>query len=106
MLEESIDLGEQDLEQRMLIIARNDAAQLLGALTKQLEEYGFLIEADERIQVEKCASKLAEAANGTDRAYISGLVEELNRLSTPFAEKIMDYAIGRALEKKSVEELS
>jgi molecular chaperone DnaK len=106
MLEESIDLGEQDLEQRMLIIARNDAAQLLGALTKQLEEYAFLIEADERIQVEKCASKLAEAANGTDRAYISGLVEELNRLSTPFAEKIMDYAIGRALEKKSVEELS
>jgi Fe-S protein assembly chaperone HscA len=106
MLEESIDLGEQDLEQRMLIIARNDAAQLLGALTKQLEEYGFLIEADERIQVEKCASKLAEAANGTDRAYLSSLVEELNRLSTPFAEKIMDYAIGRALEKKSVEELS
>ena len=106
MLEESIDLGEQDLEQRMLIIARNDAAQLLGALTKQLEEYAFLIEADERIQVEKCASELAEAANGTDRAYISGLVEELNRLSTPFAEKIMDYAIGRALEKKSVEELS
>jgi Fe-S protein assembly chaperone HscA len=106
MLEESIDLGEQDLEQRMLIIARNDAAQLLGALTKQLEEYAFLIEADERIQVEKCASKLTETANGTDRAYISGLVEELNRLSTPFAEKIMDYAIGRALEKKSVEELS
>ena len=68
--------------------------------------YSRVIEADERIQVEKCASKLAEAANGTDRAYISGLVEELNRLSTPFAEKIMDYAIGRALEKKSVEELS
>ena len=40
MLEESIDLGEQDIEQRLLIVARNDAAQLLGALTKQLGEYG------------------------------------------------------------------
>ena len=106
MLEESIDLGEEDLEQRMLIVARNDAAQLLGALTKQLEEYGFLIEANERTGVEECASKLEQARNGTDRAYISALVEELNQLTTPFAERIMDYAIGQALEKKSIEELS
>src|SRR6266481_8768373 len=106
MLEESIDLGEEDLERRMLIVARNDAAHLLGALSKQLGEYASLIAADERAQVEKCASKLEEARNGTDRAYISALVEELNQLTTPFAERIMDYAIGRALEKKSVEELS
>jgi molecular chaperone DnaK (HSP70) len=106
MLEESIDLGEEDLEQRMLIVARNDAAHLLGALSKQLGEYASLIAADERAQVEECASKLEEARNGTDRAYISVLVEELNQLTTPFAERIMDYAIGRALEKKSVEELS
>jgi molecular chaperone DnaK (HSP70) len=106
MLEESIDLGEEDLERRMLIVARNDAAHMLGALSKQLGEYASLIAADERAQVEKCASKLEEARNGTDRAYISALVEELNQLTTPFAERIMDYAIGRALEKKSVEELS
>jgi molecular chaperone DnaK (HSP70) len=106
MLEESIDLGERDLEERMLIGARNDAAQLLGALTKQLDEYGSLIEAEERARIEECASKLDQARNGTDRAYITTLVEELNQLTTPFAERIMDYAIGRALEKKSVEELS
>jgi len=106
MLEESIDLGEQDLEQRMLIVARNDAAQLLGALTKQLEEYRFLIQTDERTEIEECASKLEGARDGIDRACISALVEELNQLTTPFAERIMDYAIGRALEKKSIEELS
>jgi molecular chaperone DnaK len=106
LLEESIDLGEQDLEQRMLIAARNDAAQLLGALRKQLDEYAFLIDPEERANVEKCASQLDAARHGTDRAYISSGVEELNRLTTPFAERIMDYAIARALEKKSVEELS
>jgi len=106
MLEESIDLGEQDLEQRMLIGARNDAAQMLGALAKQLGEYGSLIQADERGRIEECVSRLEGARNGTDRAYISALVEELNQLTTPFAERIMDYAISRALEKKSVEELS
>jgi molecular chaperone DnaK len=106
MLEDSIDLGEQDLEQRMLIVARNDAVQLLNALTKQLGDYGSLIQADERAGIEECALKLKDAQRGTDRAYISALVEELNQLTTPFAERIMDYAIGRALEKKSVEELS
>jgi molecular chaperone DnaK (HSP70) len=106
MLEDSIDLGEHDLEQRMLIVARNDAVQLLNALTKQLGDYGSLIQADERAGIEECALKLKDAQRGTDRAYISALVEELNQLTTPFAERIMDYAIGRALEKKSVEELS
>src|ERR1700691_5301335 len=97
MLEDSIDLGEQDLEQRMLIVARNDAVQLLNALTKQLGDYGSLIQADERAGIEECALKLKDAQRGTDRAYISALVEELNQLTTPFAERIMDYAIGRAL---------
>ena len=84
----------------MLIAARNDAAQLLGALTKQLEEYGSLIAADERAQVENCASKLEAARNGTDRAYISALVEELNQVTTPFAERIMDYAIKPGARKE------
>lgn len=105
MLEESIDLGEEDLEKRMLIAARNDAHQLLGALRKQLEEYEFLIDAEERAQVEKVAKRLEAAEDGTDRASITDLVEELNELTTPFAERIMDHAIREALAKKSIEGL-
>src|SRR5206468_8424460 len=48
MLEEAIDLGEQDLEQRLLIVARNDAEQILTALHKQLGEFPGLIESGER----------------------------------------------------------
>ena len=44
MLEEAIDLGEQDLEERLLIVARNDAHQILAALSKQLAEWGHLVE--------------------------------------------------------------
>jgi molecular chaperone DnaK len=105
MLEESIDLGEEDLEKRMLIAARNDARQLLGALCKQLEEYGFLIEREERSRMEEMARRLDLAESGTDRALIGNLVEELNQLTTPFAERIMDHAIREALAKKSVEAL-
>ena len=41
-------LAEQDLEERLLISARNDADQILGALRKQLGEFGRLVQADER----------------------------------------------------------
>ncbi len=106
MLEEAIDLGEQDLERRLLIVARNDAEQILGALRKQLAEFPQLIDAHERARLEEAAERL-EAARITDnRELISRLVEELNELSTPFAGRIMDFAIKQALEKKSVEEVS
>ena len=50
MLEEAIDEGEQDLEQRLLITARNDADQILTALRKQFGEYAQLVEAGERLK--------------------------------------------------------
>ncbi len=106
MLEEAIDLGEQDLEERLLISARNDAEQILGALGKQLGEFGRLVKAGERARMDEVVERLEAARTGTDRELIAKLVEELNEVTTPFAERIMDAAIKLALEKKSVEELS
>jgi len=106
MLEEAIDLGEQDLEERLLISARNDADQILGALRKQLGEFGRLVPFDERARMDEVVERLEAARTGTDRELIAKLVEELNEVTTPFAERIMDAAIKLALEKKSVEELS
>jgi molecular chaperone HscA len=106
MLEESIDLGETDIEQRLLINARNEATQLLTALAKQLKDYGELIDSEERMRVDEAAAQLETVRSGGDRELIARLVEQLNDLTTPFAERIMNYAISRALEKKSIEELS
>ncbi|MDO8431133.1 MAG: Fe-S protein assembly chaperone HscA [Candidatus Binatus sp.] len=106
MLEEAIDLGEQDLEERLLIAARNDGEQILGALQKQLGEFGKLVEAGERARIEETAEWLEAARKGTDRELIANLVEELNQVTTPFAERIMNAAIKLVLEKRSVEEVS
>ncbi|HTT76472.1 MAG TPA: Fe-S protein assembly chaperone HscA [Candidatus Binataceae bacterium] len=106
MLEESIDLGEDDVEQRLLIAVRNDADQLLNALKRQLGEYGSLVGDHERVKFHEVATQLEAACQGADRELIARLVEELNEVTTPFAERIMDQAIKLALEKKSVEELS
>jgi molecular chaperone DnaK len=106
MLEESIDLGETDIEQRLLINARNEATQLMTALAKQLKDYGELVDGEERQRIEQAAAQLEAVRSGEDRELIMRLVEQLNELTTPFAERIMNYAISRALEKKSIEELS
>jgi molecular chaperone DnaK (HSP70) len=89
-----------------LINARNEAAQLLTALGKQLKEYAGLVDEDERRGIDEMSAQLDTARGGTDRELIGRLIEELNELTTPFAERIMDSAIKLALEKKSIEELS
>ena len=106
MLEEAIDLGETDIEQRLLIIARNDAEQILTALRKQLKDYGELVEEEERGRINEVAARLETARAGEDRELIGQLVERLNEVTTPFAERIMDYAIKQAVEKKTLEEMS
>src|SRR5487761_1192811 len=100
MLEEAIDLGEADIEQRLLISARNDAEQILTALQKQLKDYGGLVDDDERRGMNGVAAALEAARAGEDRELIGRLVEQLNDVTTPFAERIMDHAIKRAVEKK------
>jgi hypothetical protein len=56
--------------------------------------------------MDEVAGRLEAARRGTNRELIAKLVEELNEITTPFAERIMDAAIKLALEKKSVEQLS
>jgi molecular chaperone DnaK len=106
MLEEAIDHGEQDLENRLLIVARTEADQILGALRKQIAEFPHLIDGEERDKIEELAARLESARAGEDRNRISALVEELNEATTPFAHRIMELSIKQALEKKSVEEVS
>jgi molecular chaperone DnaK (HSP70) len=106
MLEESIDFGEQDIEQRLLISSRNDADQILTAVEKQLREYGGLVDEEERGRIAEVVGRVELARRGADRELLSKLVEELNEVTTPFAERIMDGAIKLALEKKSIEDLA
>ncbi|MBF6570269.1 MAG: Fe-S protein assembly chaperone HscA [Candidatus Binataceae bacterium] len=106
MLEEAIDYGEADIAERLMITARNDAEQILAAVAKQMRDHGGLIDDQERRQIDEMAALVDQARKEDDREKLAALVEELNQLTTPFAERIMDEAIKQALEKKTVQELS
>ncbi len=102
MLEEAIDLGEQDLEERLLISYRNDAEQILGALRKQLGEFGDLVEVGERVRMDEVVERLEAARSGTDRELIAKLVEELNEVT----HSVREADHGRCYQAGAREEIS
>jgi molecular chaperone DnaK len=105
MLEDALDQGEADINQRLLIQVRNAAEEILSALDKQLKEFPELVDPEEKSFIDVIAGSLRAARKGEDREMIGNLVEQLNIVSAPFAQRIMDQAIKEALEKRNVDEV-
>ena len=103
MLEESIDHAEEDVAARLLIEARNDADALLRATRGALE--GATISDSERAAVVAAMASLEAGMQATDYNRIRDLADELNRVTTPLAQRIMDASIKEALEHKRIEEV-
>jgi molecular chaperone DnaK len=106
MLEESIEFAEQDFSQRQLIEARNEAESILHltekALSRELSEAPGELPEAERIQIQSAISTLREALQGTDYKSIRAFGDVLNQASTPLAERMMNRALGEALEGKKL----
>jgi Fe-S protein assembly chaperone HscA len=109
MLEESIEFAEQDFSQRQLIEARNEAESILHltekALARELSEAPDEVPEQERIAIQSAISTLREALEGTDYKSIRAFGDVLNQASTPLAERIMNRALGEALEGKNLGEV-
>ncbi len=103
MLEESIDHAEEDVSARLLIEARNDAEALLEATRKALSS--ATLEDEERARIDAALTRLETAARETDYNRIRDLTDELNQITTPLAQRIMDSSIKEALERKRVEDV-
>jgi molecular chaperone DnaK len=103
MLEESFDHAEDDVSTRLLIEARNDGDGLLRATRKALAN--ATLDEAERTAIETALAHLEQAMQGTDYNRIRDLTDELNRVTTPLAQRIMDASIKNALERKNVDEV-
>jgi Fe-S protein assembly chaperone HscA len=105
MLEESIEHAEQDFTERQLIEARTESETILRATEKSLSQPEVVIPAEERRNIEKAAAALREAIAGSDYKLIRVRVDELNAITTPLAERIMNGALATALEGKQLEDV-
>ena len=109
MLEESIEFAEQDFSERQLIEARNEAETVLQATEKALareqEEAPGDMPAEERHALNGAVTSLREAVAGKDYKRIRAFVDVLNQATMPLAERMMNRALGAALEGKNLGEV-
>ncbi|QEX21534.1 chaperone protein HscA [Hypericibacter adhaerens] len=105
MLRDSLENAREDMERRLLIEARVEAERVLLALGAALSADGALATKEERQALEAVGLRLKAAIAGEDRDLINGLVEELERVGKPFAQRRIDRAINSALAGHRLDEI-
>ena len=102
MLMDSIVHAKTDIQIRSLVEAQTEARQIIFS-TEQFIRKNELFLADEEITATKNAiarlNKLIE--NGT-KDELNSAIEMLNEISRPYAERLMDEAISKAMKGKNI----
>ena len=104
MLIDSITNAKSDVEQRMLIEARSEGEQLVYTAERFIEKHKDLLEATEIAATETYIGNLKTALGSGDKDAILKKTDELNEFTRPFAERVMDTAIGQAMKGKKIDE--
>lgn len=103
MLFDSITFAKDDIAQRMLIEARTEGEQMTYTVERFIAKNASFLSADEVARTEKYIAELKETLTSGDKDAILKKVDELNEFTRPFAERLMDHAIGHAMKGKSIE---
>jgi molecular chaperone DnaK len=104
MILESFDYAEQDLEQRQVIEARNEADTILAALEKARNNSAWTeLTAAEKQKVAEQEKALVGVKDGTDYHAIRSAIDALNQGTMRLAELMMSTAVSTALKGKSME---
>ena len=107
MLIDSIEFAEQDMKQRQVIEARNEAETVIRAAEKALAERGDqLIGEDERAAIRNAVEELRAAVATDDHRMIREKIQQLDDASRHLAEEIMDGAVLAALKDRKASEVA
>ncbi len=101
MLMESIDNAEEDVRRRLTRDAKVEAERILSEARKRLGDHAFLLQNRDREEIDLAVGRLEEAMRGDDFKPIQLAQEHLAQISSPFAERVMNYEIERAVKGHS-----
>jgi molecular chaperone HscA len=103
MLMDSITYAKDDVDQRMLIEARTEAEQMVYTVERFIEKNGSFLSAEELTATQQLIADLKAILAGGDKDAIHKQIDQVNEFTRPFAERLMDHAIGTAMRGKSIE---
>ena len=105
MLIESFEHAEQDIRSRQVMDARTEAETILMATARAMNDYGDdAVSPEERAKIQESVSALEESCRGEDAGQIRDMVDALNEVTMPLAERMMDNVLKSTLENKRVSE--
>jgi molecular chaperone HscA len=102
MLLDSITHAKDDIAKRALVEARTEGEQLLETTEKFVGKNASLLTQEELISTAEAMQALQLALTMEDKDLIHKKVEELNDISRPYAERVMDQAVSTAMRGKSI----
>ena len=102
MLLDSITHAKDDIANRSLIEARTDGEQLLETTEKFIGRNASFLTRDEMISTAEAMQALQLALTMEDKDLIHRKVVELNDISRPYAERVMDEAVSGAMKGKQL----
>lgn len=103
MLIDSIENAKSDVAQRMLIEAKSEGEQLVYTAERFVAKNSQILTAEEVNNTNIHIAALKEALAQGEKDLILKKADELNEFTRPFAERLMDMAVGQAMKGKSIE---
>jgi len=103
-LMESITNAKADIATRALVEASTEAEQMLSVTEKFMIKNTALLSKDEMTATANAMQALQLAITMEDKHLIQTKTEELNDLTRPFAERVMDQAISGALKGRGIDD--
>jgi molecular chaperone HscA len=102
MLLDSMQHAKEDIEVRALTEAKTEAEQLLQTTEKFMHKNFDQLTKDEVNETSLAMQALQLSLDMNDKNLIQAKTEELNNISRPYAERIMDNAIGKAMKGSKI----
>ncbi|MCB9262256.1 MAG: Fe-S protein assembly chaperone HscA [Flavobacteriales bacterium] len=103
LLLESMQNAESDMNFRSLQEAKNEANYLVNNTRKFIENHAEFLTSKETKEVLHLLEKLEDSIKTEDKNLIQQQQDLLNEYTKPFAEKMLDNTIEKALKGKSIE---
>jgi len=103
MILASFDYAEEDIMERQVIEAKNEAETILAAVDKGRNHEAWQeLSADEIEKIEEGVNEVKASIKGGDYKIIRQAIERLDKATRRFAEVMMDTAVSGAMKGKTM----
>jgi molecular chaperone HscA len=102
MLFDSITHAKEDIQVRALVEAQTEAKQLIDTTSNFINKNKTFLTEQEVSDTDLAIQELAGLIEKGSKNEIHTGIEKLNEISRPYAERLMDQAIGKAMQGKNI----